>query len=100
LLLIKIIETENKAKFKGFISMNNLFNILMFRWISRSIGVYVRYYFFKIIGKPRSMKSLSNEYKDEYKDFGKALEQVFWNALVGTITFIIIVPIIAWIVFR
>jgi hypothetical protein len=69
--------------------MSNLFQIFFFRIITRTIGLYSRYFFFKLVKKERSLKSLSNEYKNMYKDFGEALNQDFINALVGTIVFLL-----------
>lgn len=70
--------------------MDRFFLFIIFRSIVRSIGQYSRYYFFKLIGKPHPMKSLSNQFKDQYKDLDKALSQDFLNALIGTIIFFII----------
>lgn len=73
--------------------MNKFFQIFFFRIISRTIGLYSRFLFFKLIQKERSLQSLSNEYKDLYKDYGYALNQDFMNGLVGTIVFILIILI-------
>lgn len=73
--------------------MNKLFQIFFFRGLSRKVGLYVRYYFFKLFKKERSLKSLSNEYEDMYKDLGNALNQDFINAAVGTIVILLIIVI-------
>jgi hypothetical protein len=80
--------------------MEDIFAIVIFRTITRSIGHYARYIFFKIIGKKISWKSLSNESKDEYKDIGKALKQDFYNAVIGSIIFFILTLIIIAIIFN
>ena len=78
--------------------MQNIFAILIFRIITRSIGQFARYNFFRLIGKKRSWKSLSNESKDEYKDMGNALKQDFFNAIVGSGIFLMITLIILTII--
>ncbi len=79
--------------------MEDLLGILLIRTIIRTIGQYVRYFFFRLIGRKRSFKSLSNESKNEYKDLGKALTQDFFNGLIGTVIFCIVVLMIVAIVF-
>ena len=80
--------------------MKKLIGILIFRTIIRIIGQYARYYFFLLIGRKKTLKSLSNEAKDEYKDLGNALTQDFLNAVIGATIFCIISLLIASIVFR
>ena len=79
--------------------MENIFGILIVRTIIREIGKYARYFFFKLIGKKKRLRSLSNEAKDDYKDLGNALTQDFFNAVVGGILFFAIVLMIVAIVF-
>jgi hypothetical protein len=79
--------------------MENVFAILIFRTLTRGIGQYIRYAFFQLIGKKRSLKSLSNESKDEYKDLGHAFTQDFFNALIGSVVFFTILILVVGIVF-
>ena len=65
----------------------------------RVIGQYVRYLFFSLIGRKKTFRSLSDVYKSDYKDMGKALVQDFWNAVVGTIVLGVATLIIVGIVF-
>jgi TRAP-type mannitol/chloroaromatic compound transport system permease large subunit len=71
--------------------MENLLVIVIFRTIIRTIGLYTRYCFFWAIGKKKSLKSLSYESKDMYKDLGKEITQDFLNAVIGAIVFVLIV---------
>ena len=80
--------------------MGEIFDILFFRSLIRSVGLYTRFYFFKFIGKKRSLKSLSNERKDPYKDMGHALEQDLTNAIVGAIIVIPSILLLAYLAFR
>ncbi len=49
------------------------------------LGVRVRYYFFKMIGNPKTLKELrGGELSEIY------LEYSFWNVLIGVILFLII----------
>ena len=72
----------------------------MMSTLIKSIGLYTRYYFFLIAGKKRTLKSLSYEAKDEYKDLGKQIYQGFLNTLIGTIVLFIIVIICLMIVYN
>lgn len=78
--------------------MNNLFQIFFFRIVSRTVGLYSRFFFFKLLKKERSIKSLSNEYGDMYKDFGNAVSQDFLNAIVGTIVVLSLI-VISFVIF-
>lgn len=80
--------------------MQEFLATLLFRGIFRTIGQYTRYYFFKLIGRKRTLRSLSNESKDEYKDMGNALKQDFLNAVAGIIVFLVIVLILFGIILR
>lgn len=79
--------------------MEEFFGILIVRTIIRAIGQYARYFFFLLAGKKRTLKSLSNESKNEYKDLGNAMTQDFLNAIVGGVIFGMVVLIIVSIVF-
>jgi len=63
--------------------MQGLIGIVIIRSLIRFLGLHTRYLFYKLTNNPKSLKSLSNEYKDDYKDLGKALGQDFLNAVVG-----------------
>lgn len=73
--------------------MENLLSILFYWSFCQNIGKYVRYYFFKAIGKKKDINSLSNKYKDKYEDMGKALNHEFINRIVGLITLCLVVII-------
>jgi hypothetical protein len=79
--------------------MEDILGIILFRTLIRTIGQYTRYFYFWLIGRKRSLKSLSYESKDEYKDLGKELTQGFFNGLVGAIVLGLIVLIIVSIIF-
>ena len=79
--------------------MGDILGILLLRTIIRTIGQYTRYFYFWLIRRKRSLKSLSNESKDQYKDLGNALTQDFFNGLIGAIIFGIIILIIVSIIF-
>ena len=79
--------------------MEDVLGILVIRTLIRAIGQYTRYFFFKLIGRKKSFKSLSNEIKDDYKHLGLALTQDFLNAVIGGIIFFVIVLIVVSIVF-
>ena len=79
--------------------MEEIFGILVVRAIIRETGLFTRYLFFLVIGKKRSLKSLSNETKDEYRDMGKAIKQDFFNAVVGGIIIGLLILMIVSIIF-
>lgn len=76
-----------------------MLHVLFVRSMTRMIGKRIRYAYLRLIGKAVTMKQLSAQVTDEYKDLGTALRQDFWNALIGTVFFIIISTVIALIVF-
>lgn len=79
--------------------MNNLYLIIIFRALTRTIGHCTRYVFYRIIGKKKTFQSLSNESKDRYSDLGNALTQDFLNSIVGTILFFIALFLVVALVF-
>lgn len=68
------------------------------RRFARFAGMWTRYFYYQIIGKPKKIASLSNAFKDDYDDLGNALKQDFLNAVVGAIVFIVMSVFIAWLV--
>jgi len=69
---------------------------LIFReLIVNVIGLYTRYFFFKIIGVEKSIDYLSAKNKNGYKNFS----QNGLNGLVGLIIFCFLSVCIAWLVF-
>jgi len=80
--------------------MDNLLVVIFFRSIIRFLGKYGRYFWFKLIGSPRSLKSLTNRVKNDYADMGNAMKQDFLNAVVGAVIFFILTFIIVAIVFH
>ena len=79
--------------------MEDILAIILIRTLIKTIGLYTRYFYFLLIGRKRSLKSLSNQSKDEYKDLWNALTQDFLNGLVGVIVFVLITLIIVSIIF-
>ena len=71
--------------------MGEIFAIVVARAIIREIGLFTRYFFFILIGKKRTIKSLSNETKDEYNDLGNAIKQDVLNAIVGAIIVVLLI---------
>ena len=67
--------------------MDELFEIIFARSIIRFIGKKVRFYFFLIIGKPKSYNFISGISKNNSENF---MRQDFYNAVVGMVIFIII----------
>lgn len=80
--------------------MGKLFGIFFIRTLTRIIGQRCRYMYYKLIGRPKTMEALSNKVKDEYSDLGNALNQDFLNALIGTIVFVVISVMVAWLVYN
>jgi hypothetical protein len=80
--------------------MDDFLVLIVFRAIVRTIGKYVRFAFFNLIGKRKSLKSLSNRTKNEYSDLGKAIQQDFYNAIVGSIILSLIFLIFLLIILR
>jgi TRAP-type mannitol/chloroaromatic compound transport system permease large subunit len=77
--------------------MESLVSIFLARIILRFIGKYCRYIFYIIIGRPKSLYSLTNE-SSKNKSFGDALTQDFINAVIGLIVFCFVSIFIAWLV--
>jgi len=65
--------------------MSILFEIFITNIIVHFFGRNTRYYFFKLIGRPKTMKYLKGEFKkrDEYN----SLSQNLLNGIVGLISF-------------
>ncbi|MGG5487410.1 hypothetical protein [Gaetbulibacter sp. PBL-D1] len=61
------------------------------------IGLYTRYYFFKLIGKKKDLKYLSGD--KVINDKINSVQQPFYNAIVGIITFCALNFSIAYMVF-
>jgi len=60
---------------------------LLFELLADPIGVYTRYFFFKIIGKKKNIEYLRGNSKDPSDNFGQA----FVNTLIGFIVFCVVV---------
>ena len=65
--------------------MDIIFEIFITNIIVHFFGRNTRYYFFKLIGRPKTMKYLKGEFKkkDEYNSFSQGL----LNGIVGLISF-------------
>ena len=74
--------------------------MLFIRGIIRSVGLCTRFFWFQAIGHKRTLKSLSNSVKDDYKDMGKAIGQDFCNAAVGAVMSFLITLMILYIFVR
>lgn len=67
-----------------------IFDIIFRRILARTLGLYTRYYFFKLLGKNKSIDYLSGSQTD-----GEFYSQDLINALVGAAVFFILI----WIIF-
>jgi hypothetical protein len=65
--------------------------------IVHSLGLYTRFYFFKLFGKKKDIKYLSGE--KVIKDKINSVQQPFLNAIIGLITFCSLSVLIAYIVY-
>lgn len=63
------------------------------RFLSDSIGRFMRFYYFKLIKKPRTWDSLLNDNLAE-KGYWDFLAQGFWNRIVGSFTLLILVLVV------
>lgn len=79
--------------------MEEIFGIIIIRDLVRWIGKYCRYFFYKLIRKNVTLKELSNNYKKD-SEYPNAVNQDISNAIIGTIVFIIISCVIAYLVFK
>ncbi len=66
--------------------------------IVHGLGVYTRFYFFKLIRKPKSMKYLTGE-KNVHDSTDKVQQPVF-NAIIGLTVFALISISIAYLVYN
>lgn len=73
-----------------------LFFEIIFRWlIVRIFGVYSRYIFFKIVGRPKTINQLMDDKKSKDNNFS----QDFYNAFIGLIVFCLFSIGIAYLIF-
>lgn len=73
----------------------NFFSIVFGRFISRLIGLNVRYLFFKLLGRKvayADLKTLVINKENDYDE--KGLQQDMYNALVGVLVILIIVAVL------
>ncbi len=73
--------------------MNVIVDMIFRQLIVRFIGVYIRYFFFKIIGKEKSLMHLRGE---DMEDPANAVMQDFFNAVIGMFVPTIIIMAIAY----
>lgn len=66
------------------------------RGLVRLVGKYTRYYFLKLIGRPKKIEAFSNEYKDDYEDMGNAISQDLINVIVGICIFALLSIVIVY----
>ena len=74
--------------------MNFIIELIFKVLITNLIGLYFRYFFFKLIGYEKRLDYLSGN-----KDSNGGLSQGFFNGLIGVIIFALIFVLIAYIVF-
>jgi hypothetical protein len=80
--------------------MSDFLGLLIIRSIIRSLGLYTRYCFFKLIGKKRSIDMLSSKLKDDDSNLGDNVQQNFYNSAIGIVLFIVLAFLIVSIVYR
>lgn len=80
--------------------MEQLFYVFFRRYLIRVIGKYSRYFYYRVIMKPRTIESLSNVLKEDNEDVGNSLKQDFLNAFVGSIVLILLSIFIAWLIWH
>ena len=81
--------------------MEELIGFIFIRSLIRTLGLYTRYFFFRLIGKKRMLKTLQGDYsKDEYLYLGKNFTQDILNTIIGIIIFCFLTLFIVSIVFR
>lgn len=64
--------------------MDFIIEIILRGFIANTLGLYTRYFFFKIIGKNKTIKYLSGERKDAMTN----VSQNMANTVVGLIVFV------------
>lgn len=72
--------------------MEFLIRVIFGRLIARFIGVYIRYVYYAIIGKKRSISSLSGENINE----GEINNEMFLNGVAGIAFIFIVVAVFAY----
>jgi hypothetical protein len=80
--------------------MSDFFGLLFIRSVIRSLGLYTRYLFFRLIGKRRGIDTLTSKLKDDDSNLGENVQQEFYNSAIGIIIFIVLSFIIVSIVYR
>ena len=68
--------------------MDLIFELLITNFIVHFLGVNTRYYYFKLIGEPKTKKYLKGEFKKV--DNVNSLSQNLLNGIVGFISFTVI----------
>ena len=71
-----------------------IFEIVFRVFIVRIVGVYSRYFFFKILGKYKTIKYLTGE-----KDKSGGFSQDFINAIVGIFITILVLVLLAYLIY-
>ena len=74
--------------------MNTLIELFFRRFLVRLIGVNIRFYFFKLIGKPKTKKYLEGYYKNS-----DGISQDFFNAVIGVLVLIPLSVLVAYLVY-
>lgn len=74
--------------------MSKILSSLFSRIFVRTIGLNVRFLFFRIIKKPRKRSELSNSFKDDYNDYANAVNQDVLNTIVGSTVLIILAGVL------
>lgn len=59
----------------------NLFELFLEGYVANTLGLYSRYYFFRVLGKKKSINYLSGKGKDRINN----TSQIFFNSIIGLV---------------
>ena len=59
----------------------NLFDLFLAGYVANTLGLYSRYYFFRVLGKKKSINYLSGKGKDKINN----TSQIFFNSIIGLV---------------
>jgi hypothetical protein len=59
----------------------NLFELFLEGYVANTLGLYSRYYFFRVLGKKKSINYLSGKGKDKINN----TSQIFFNSIIGLV---------------
>lgn len=58
-----------------------LFELFLEGYVANTLGLYSRYYFFRVLGKKKSINYLSGKGKDKINN----TSQIFFNSIIGLV---------------